>query len=358
MKIVKKISSAVAIAAVMGATLGTTAMAGDKKVLLKIPVAFPTHLLGLGTPAPKLAKAIMGMSDTIKVKVYEPKKLIAPFEILGAVSSGKVNAGYATAGYWKGKIPAAPIFSAVPFGPEAPEFVAWLYYGNGMKLYQEMYDTHGFNVKVIPTAIISPETSGWFKKEIKSVDDLKGLKMRFFGFGADVMQKLGVSTTLLPGGEIFPALEKGAIDATEFSMPVIDQRLGLYKIAKYNYFPGWHQQATLFELLINKDVWNKMSKRQQSIIEYACKATLLDSLAEGEASQFEPMKVNVEKHGVIMKTWSPEMLATFKSKWDEVASEQKEKDPFFAKVWADLSKFRSGYAVWKEKAFLPMETAK
>ena len=353
MKIVKKISNAVIAASIIGVTLTTTAVAKEKKVLLKVPVAFPTHLLGLGTPVPKFAKSVMKMTDSIKVKVYEPKKLIAPFEILGAVSSGKVNAGWATAGYWKGKIPASPLFSSVPFGPEAPEFVAWLYYGNGMKLYQEMYDKHGYNVKVIPAGIISPETSGWFKSEINSPEDLKGLKMRFFGLGGDVMQKLGVSTTLLPGGEIFPALEKGAIDATEFSMPAIDQRLGLHKIAKYNYFPGWHQQATLFELLINKDVWNKMSKKQQNIIQTACKASILDSLAEGEASQFKPMKKNVEKNGVIIKTWSPEMLNTFKTTWLDVVEEQKVKDPFFAKVWKDLSEFRAGYAIWKQKAFLP-----
>jgi len=353
MKIAKKISNAIIAASIIGVTLTTTAVAKEKRVLLKVPVAFPTHLLGLGTPVPKFAKSVMNMTDSIKVKVYEPKKLIAPFEILGAVSSGKVNAGWATAGYWKGKIPASPLFSSVPFGPEAPEFVAWLYYGNGMKLYQEMYDKHGYNVKVIPAGIISPETSGWFKSEINSHEDLKGLKMRFFGLGGDVMQKLGVSTTLLPGGEIFPALEKGAIDATEFSMPAIDQRLGLHKIAKYNYFPGWHQQATLFELLINKDVWNKLSKKQQNIIETACKASILDSLAEGEASQFAPMKKNVEKNGVIIKTWSPEMLNTFKSTWMEVVDEQKAKDPFFKKVWKDLSEFRAGYAIWKQKAFLP-----
>jgi TRAP-type mannitol/chloroaromatic compound transport system substrate-binding protein len=290
---------------------------------------------------------------TLKMKVYEPGKLVDPFEILDAVSTGKINSGYTTAGYWAGKIPASPLFSAVPFGPEAGEYMAWLYYGNGMTLYQEMYDQAGFNVHVIPCAIIAPETSGWFAKEINTPADLQGLKMRFFGLGGKVMQKLGVATSLLPGGEIFPALEKGAIDATEFSMPAIDARLGFHKLVKYNYFPGWHQQATVFELMINKDVWNETTDQHKAIIESACKASMADSFAEGEALQFNVMKDNVENNGVEIKQWSDEMLATFKETWNAVAEEEAANDAFFAKVLADMNEFRDGYTVWKENAFLP-----
>ncbi|MFK7743744.1 MAG: TRAP transporter substrate-binding protein [Roseobacter sp.] len=329
------------------------AEAGDK-LLLKTPVAFSTELPGLGTPIPRVADEVKLMSGgTLRMKVYEPGKLVPAFEILDAVSTGKINAGYTTAGYWAGKIPAAPLFSAVPFGPEAGEYMAWLYYGNGMDLYQRMYDQAGYNVHVIPCAVIAPETSGWFAKEINSAEDLNGLKMRFFGLGGKVMEKLGVATSLLPGGEIFPALEKGAIDATEFSMPAIDQRLGFHKVAKYNYFPGWHQQATVFELLINKSVWDEASEQHQHILTEACKASMADSFAEGEALQFDAMKNNVENNGVIMKQWSPEMLDLFRTTWDEVASEEAAADPFFAEVYADLNTFREGYRLWKENAFLP-----
>jgi len=347
----KSLVTSIAVAAtVLSASAG---MAADK-LLLKTPVAFSSALPGLGTPIPRVAEQLSVMSGgTIKMKIYEPGKLVPPFEILDAVSTGKINSGYTTAGYWAGKVPAAPLFSAVPFGPEAGEYMAWLYYGNGMKLYQEMYDQAGYNVHVMPCAILAPETSGWFSKEINSPEDLKGLKMRFFGLGGKVMQKLGVATSLLPGGEIFPALEKGAIDATEFSMPAIDARLGFSKLVKYNYFPGWHQQATVFELLINQDVWKKTTDQQKSIIENACKASMSDSFAEGEASQFAVMKDNVENKGVIIKQWSPEMLALFHKTWDEVASEESAKDPFFAKVLADMTQFRDGYKLWKENAFLP-----
>ncbi len=347
----KKTLTTLAVAASLLAA--PAAMAADK-MLLKTPIAFSTSLPGLGSPIPRVAEQLKLMSGgSLKMKVYEPGKLVPPFEILDAVSSGKINSGYTTAGYWAGKIPAAPLFSAVPFGPEAGEYMAWLYYGNGMSLYQEMYDQAGYNVKVIPCAIIAPETSGWFAKEINSPADLDGLKMRFFGLGGKVMQKLGVATSLLPGGEIFPALEKGAIDATEFSMPAIDARLGFHKLVKFNYFPGWHQQATVFELLVNKDVWNGASEQHQAIIENACKASMADSFAEGEAIQHAALIDNVENNDVQIKQWNDEMLATFKATWNEVAQEEAANNEFFAKVLGDMNEFRDGYAIWKENAFLP-----
>ncbi|WP_298852348.1 TRAP transporter substrate-binding protein [uncultured Ruegeria sp.] len=341
--------------AVATSLLAAPAVAADK-LLLKTPIAFSTELPGLGSPIPRVADQLELMSGgTLKMKVYEPGKLVPPFEILDAVSTGKINSGYTTAGYWAGKIPAAPLFSAVPFGPEAGEYMAWLYYGNGMTLYQEMYDQAGYNVKVMPCAIIAPETSGWFASEINAPEDLNGLKMRFFGLGGKVMQKLGVATSLLPGGEIFPALEKGAIDATEFSMPAIDSRLGFHKLVKFNYFPGWHQQATVFELLINKDVWNETSDQHKAIIESACKASMADSFAEGEAIQHAALIDNVENNGVTIKQWSPEMLDTFRATWEEVAAEEAANDAFFAQVLADMNEFRDGYSLWKTNAFLPRQ---
>ena len=345
--------SALTAAAVTAATLSVTAPAiAADKLLLKTPIAFGTHLPALGTPIKWVSEQLPLMSGgNLKMKIYEPGKLVAPPEILDAVSSGKVNSGYATAGYWQGKMPAAALFSAVPFGPEAGEYLAWMFYGNGLSLYQEMYDNAGYNVKVLPCAIISPETSGWFAKPIDKVEDLQGLNMRFFGLGANVMEKLGVGTVQLPGGEIFGALEKGAIDASEFSQPAIDQRLGFHKIVKYNYFPGWHQQSTVFELIVNKDAWGKMGKTNQAILETTCKASMTNSIAEGESMQFEVMK-KAEANGVQIRYWSDEMLATFKSKWDEVVAE-KSQDAFFKKVYDDMSNFRDGYNLWEANAFLP-----
>lgn len=326
----------------------------EKRILLKTPIYYNSVLPGLGSPIKYVANEIGTLSGkSIKMKMYEPNKLVSPKEILDAVSTGKVQSGFATAGNWGGKIPAARLFSAVPFGPEAPEYLAWFYYGNGNKLHQELYDTNKLNVKVQICGILPPETSAWFNKEINSPEDLKGLKMRFFGLGALVMEKMGVSTVGLPGGEIFPALEKGVIDATEFSMPVVDKRIGLHKLLKYNYFPGWHQQATMMELIINKQVWNKMSNHQQSVIEHVCKSATLDALAYGEALQAPIMQENAEKNGVINKYWSDEMLATFEEKWQEVVTDESSKDADFKRIYEDLSHFRAKYDLWESNAFLP-----
>ena len=325
------------------------------KTVINLQMFYTPTLPLLGSSMPHAAELVAaGSNGELQFKLFDPGKLVQPGEVLESVSKGRIDAGYSASGFWAGKIPAAPLFTSIPFGPEAPEYMAWMYEGNGLKLMQEMYDSHGYNVKVIPVGIIAPETSGWFAKEIKGVEDLKGLKMRFFGLGGEVMQKLGVSVTALPGSEIFPALEKGAIDATEFSMPLLDRDLGFHKLVKFNYFPGWHQQATITELLINKDVWNKLETWQQRLIEICCQATMSWSLATGEALQGPVIKENIEKHEVQVRYWSPDMMAAFREAWQEVVAEQS-KNEFFKKVWDDLQAFRADYDYWQRHGFLPRE---
>ena len=326
-----------------------------KKLLLKMAVYVNTNLRGLGTTPTWLAEHLkVASGGTLKIKLYEPGKLIPPQEILQAVHAGQVNAGFTTAGMSAGTLGTkANIFSAVPFGPDAPELLAWLYYGDGRKLWQGIYDQKEYQVHSIPCGILAPETSGWFSRPIEKPQDLKGLQMRFFGLGGLVMEKLGVSTSLLPGNEIFPALEKGAIDASEYSMPAIDERLGFHKILKYNYYPGWHQPATLLELLVNKEAWGKMSDQHRGLLEMGCKAAMLDGFALGEAIQFPVMKKNLEERGVENRYWSTEMLALFREKWQEVVAEESAKDPEFKKIWDNLQAFRKDYAIWSEWAFMP-----
>jgi len=301
---------------------------------------------------------LVGLIDSasagrIKIKVYDPGKLVAPFEVLEAVSDGKVEAGFSVSGYWMGKMPAAPFFTSVPFGPDFSEFTAWLLAGNGMKLYQEMYDIYGFDVKVLLSAMTPPDASGWFTEEIRSPEDFRGLKMRIFGLGGNVMQKMGAAVNLLPAAEIFPALEKRVIEATEYASPSIDEDLGFYKIAKFNYFPGWHQQVNAYELLVNRSVWNRLSESDKTIIEIACHATVLYSMSLAEATQAPAMIRNERDRGVKNLSWSPEMLELMREKWEEVADEKAAADPFFDKVYRDYKKFREEYAVWGSKAYLP-----
>ncbi|SFJ53441.1 TRAP transporter substrate-binding protein [Jannaschia pohangensis] len=321
--------------------------------VLEMTSAFGKNLPILGTAGTDFVEKINGISEGVEFEHFDPGELVPVLEALDAVSNGSVDAAYTTAGYWQGKITAASLFAAVPFGPEAGEFLAWMLYDDGAELFQRMYDENGYNVHVTPCGIIAPETSGWFKNEINSLADLEGLNMRFFGLGAEVMQRLGVSTSLLAGGDIFPALERGAIDATEFSMPRIDARLGFHQIAKYNYFPGWHQPATMFELLINKDVWDGLDERSQKQIEVACLANITTNYAEGEATNFEAMQTNIDENGVTNKIWPPEMLATFESTWNEVAAELAAEDPYFKEVWDDLQEFRAGYKTWGDTIYLP-----
>ncbi|MEM8825132.1 MAG: TRAP transporter substrate-binding protein [Pseudomonadota bacterium] len=321
--------------------------------VIEMTSSFGQNLPILGTAAIDFVDKINGISEDVEFEHFDPGELVPTLEALDAVSNGSVDASYATSGYWQGKITAASLFAAVPFGPEAGEFLGWMLYDDGHELMQRMYDENGYNVHVLPCGIIAPETSGWFKNEINSIADLEGLNMRFFGLGAEVMQRLGVSTSLLAAGDIFPALERGAIDATEFSMPRIDARLGFHNIAKFNYFPGWHQPATLFELLVNKDRWDDLSDRAKTQIEVACQANITTNFAEGEATNFSAMVENTEANGVTIKSWSPEILATFEETWNEVAQELAAEDAFFAEVWADLQEYRAGYATWGNTIYLP-----
>ena len=324
-----------------------------KRVLLKMPIAFHASLPGIGTNIMSVKRWVEVASEgRIRIKIYGPGKLVAPFEILDAVSTGKVDAGYAISGYWQGKIPAAAIFSSLPFGPEAGEILGWLKFGNGQKLYQKMYDKYGYHVKVLPCGIFPPEASGWYRKEIKTLSDFKGLKIRFYGLGGEVLKKLGASPSMIPGGEVFPSLERGVLDAAEYSIPAVDEKLGFYRVAKYNYFPGWHQQSTVFEVLINRRVWNSLKRSQQTLMEMACGAANSQGLAIGEALQFKAMK-RMQKKGAKIRLWSRPMLKAFKRAWEEVAQEMMKKDAFFKEVYLDLQTFRQEHKLWKDHAYLP-----
>ena len=341
-----------AIAAGVAAVMATGGAAQAQEVI-EMTSAFSRNLPILGTAGVDFVEKINSISTEVEFEHFDPGELVPTLEALDAVSNGSVDAAYTTAGYWQGKITSASLFAAVPFGPEAGEFLAWMLYDDGAELFQRMYDENGYNVKVMPCGIIAPETSGWFKEPINSVADLEGLNMRFFGLGAEVMQRLGVSTSLLAAGDIFPALERGAIDATEFSLPLIDQRLGFYNIASNNYFPGWHQPATMFELLINKDRWDDLDEFSQNQIEVACLANITTNYAEGEAKNFAAMNENVENNGVTIRQWPVEMLETFEATWNEVAGELAAEDEYFKLVWDDLQEFRTGYKTWVNNIYLP-----
>jgi TRAP-type mannitol/chloroaromatic compound transport system substrate-binding protein len=337
---------AVAIVGVLGLIFGTAAQA-QTTVRWKMQSAFGSKLPHLGPPAVQFTKDVDLLSGgKFQIKFFEPGALIPPLECFDAVSKGSIESCWTTPGYHTGKYPALAFFTTVPFGPQIGEFTAWLWFGGGDEMKQEIYAKH--DLAAINGFAIAAETSGWFRTEITSLDQLRGMKMRFFGLGAKVMQKLGVSTQLLAGADIYPALERGVIDSTEFSMPTIDTKLGFYQIAKYNYFPGWHQQVSISEFLMNKTAWEKLSKQHQRIIRVSLGHQVGYTYAETEAMQFDAMKVMANKHGVKIRRWPDSTLKTMEIAWNEVVKEESAKDPLFKKVADHFYAFRKNYKVWKD----------
>jgi len=349
--LLKTMVAALLIGGLLGAPgLAVKAGAAEKRVTLKMGSAFPGKLVQLGSLGVSLSKKVERISGgSLRLKFFEPHALVPPLELFDAVASGSLDAAWSRPGYWVGKDEAFALFSAFPFGPRPGEYAAWMYYGGGKELMAELYAQHG--IVSMTCGVIAPEASGWFRKEITSIDDLKGLKMRFFGMGAKVMEKIGVSTQLLAGGDILPALESGTIDATEYSMPAIDLNLEFYQVAKHYYFPGWHQQSTLFDLMISKKKWAELSDVQKAQLEVACGDNFREGLAEGEAIQGKAL-AELKAKGVTIHRWPQEILDELNKAWLEVAADLSATNPNFKKVWDSLQKFRGEYAVWKELGYL------
>jgi len=336
---------AVVGASVLGFALLSAAASAQDKISWKMASAFGSSLPHLGPSGVRFTKDIERMSGgKFDIKFFEPGALVPALECFDPVSKGSIEACWTTPGYDTGKFPAAAFFTTVPFGPGVGEFLAWKWFGGGNKLRDEVYAAHG--MVAVDCFCIGPETSGWFRKEVKSLKDLKGMKMRFFGLGAQVMQKLGVSTQLLAGADIYPALERGVIDATEFSMPMMDVKLGFHQIAKFNYFPGWHQQVSCSHFLMNKAAYDKLPDAYKAMIEVAATAQVIYTYAETEAMQFPVMAEMRDKHKVQVKRWSDNDLAAFEKAWLEVIQEQSAKDPLFKKVADHYLDFRKKYAIW------------
>ncbi len=335
-------------------SMSHSAFAESEPVRWKVPIAFPSGLPALGDNIHYVAKAVDQASNgDIKWKVFEPGKLVPSLGIVGAVRENKIPAGYTWLGYNQGQIPSVALISAAPFGMEPWEYMGWWYEGEGESLTTEVFDAQ--NIKPILCGITSPETAGWFSFEINSLEDIKGLKIRFAGLGGKVLQKLGASVTVLPAGEIFQALEKGAIDATEFSLPVVDEKLGFYKIAKYNYFPGWHQTYAALHLVVNKDVWAGLGSDQQALIEMACTAGVSRNLARSEALQGVAVQKFQEELGVTSRRLSDDILRELERLTNEVLDEEAENDDNFAKILASQRAYMKVSKYWKSLGYLPRD---
>lgn len=348
----KRTLTLAAVAALAATALSATPLAAEAQTPTRwrMHTAYNHALPVAGATAFELAESVKLMSDgRFDIRVFEPGAIVAGAQHYDAVSKGAINAAYGSPGFNAGKNSVYAFFAAVPFGPGTGEMLAWMYKGGGLELAREIYARD--NLYMMPCGILPPESAGWFRKEITSLDDLKGIKMRFLGLGAKVMERFGVSTQLLAPGEVYQALELGTLDAAEQSVPAIDRGLGFYRVAKYNYFPGWHQQSTVQELLVNLDSWKKLSAGQQKMIEAACHEATVKQLADGEAGQAAIIKQN-EADGVKTLSWPDETLAAFRKEWNNVIAEETQANPDSKRVWDSLQTFRKEYAVWGDRAYL------
>jgi TRAP-type mannitol/chloroaromatic compound transport system substrate-binding protein len=345
-------SRAATIASLAAVTMCGLASAADAQehVRWKLASSYRSSLDVIGKNILRLIDNIKIMSDgNFEIRFYEPGALVPALEVFDAVSKGSVQASYTNSGFHAGRVPHMVFFASVPFGPNVNEYVAWIQHGGGYELYDKYYGEH--NIKGYQCGIPVAESSGWFRKPIESLDDLKGLKMRFFGLGAKVMGKLGVSTQLIAGADLYPALERGVIDAAEFSYPSVDKSLGLYNVAKHNYFPGWHQQTSFVELIMNRDAWNALPPSYQKMIEVGCNDANLWLLGAAEAKQSDAIAFH-ESQGVTIHQWPPEFIEAFRQKWQEVVAEEAAADPRFKEIYDNYQAFRDKYAKWRELAYL------
>ena len=338
----------------------TTFAHAKEQVRWKAQSAFATTLDVPGEGGLKFSEDLRVMSaGTFRIRIYEPGALVPAGEVFSAVAAGSIEAGWTTPGYHVGKIPSAVLFASVPFGPLASEFLAWLKFGGGNALKNDIYGRYGVNG--INCAIFPPEASGWYRNEIRTIADLKGLRLRSSGLGAKVLRKLGVSTQLLAPAwaslkrrkrYIYDALSSGDIDGAEFSYPSTDVQFGLHKIAKHYYFPGWHNQSAVGEFLVNSQRYQALSDTHRRMIEVACDAIITWSLSAGESRQFAVMRTMTTDHGVKLHFWSDAIIARLRQAWEDVVREESVKDADFKKVYESYSSFRKQYAIWRDHAYV------
>lgn len=331
-------------AAIAAAAMPAPAIAQGKRQL-KMVTTWPKNYPGLGTAAERLATRIREMTDgQLDIKVFAASELVPALEAFDTVSSGAADLYHGAEYYWQGKSKAFNFFTAVPFGMTSAEINAWIYHGGGQELWDEL--SARFNLKALMAGNTGVQLPGWYRREINSLDDLKGLSIRMPGIGGEVMRRLGAAAVTLAGPDIFPALQNGTIDAAEWVGPWNDMAFGFYRLAKYYYWPGFHEPGSSLAAGFNKNVWESFSPQQQAIIANACSAENDYNLAEYNAHSGAALKTLVEKHGVQLRRFPDDVLAAMKKASREVLEDAAKEDPFTAKVYESFRKFLEASSEW------------
>ncbi len=323
--------------------------AGDsgRSFTWKMVTTWPPNFPGLGTGVLRLATFIEEASGgRLRIKVYAAGELVPPFEVFDTVSRGTVEMGHGAAYYWKGKSEAAQFFTAMPFGMNTLEMNGWLYYGGGMELYRELYA--GFNLRPFPAGNTGVQMGGWFNKEINSLADLHGLKMRIPGWGGEVLKRAGGTPVNLPGAEIFTALQTGSVDATEWIGPYNDVAFGLHKAAKYYYYPGWQEPGPVLECIVNQQAFDELPKDLQTIVELACSAINDQMTAEFTARNAQSLE-KLDKEGEVeIRRFPDDVMKQLRALTGEVVDELIARDPVAAKIYDSFSSFKETVGAWTE----------
>ncbi len=321
---------------------------------------WPKNFQGLGEGAEHLAETINTLSGgRMKVTVMGANDLVPALQVFDTVAAGTVQMGHGAAYYWKGKLPVAPIFSAVPFGLNAQEMNGWLLKGGGLELWQELYAPLG--LLPMPAGNSGVQMAGWFNTEIKSLEDIQGLKMRIPGLGGEVFKRAGGTPELIPGAELFSALERGRIDATEWVGPYNDLAFGLHKAAKYYYYPGWHEPGTTLEAIINLEAYNALPSDLQAIVKAACLMTNADMLAEFTKKNNAALRTLVEDHKVELRRLPDDVLDKFEELSEQVVQEIAETNAFSRKVYDSYANYKRQVYQWhqvSEQAFYELRRKK
>jgi TRAP-type mannitol/chloroaromatic compound transport system substrate-binding protein len=354
-----KSASVAAIAASSGVTFLSGCSTENKKGAVpintgktyewKMVTSWPPHFPILGELPDRMAKWIDKMSNgRLKIHVYGGGELVPALETFDAVSNGVAEMGHGAAYYWAGKIPAAQFFGSVPFGMNAQQLNAWLFSGDGLELWQELYEP--YNLVPFPCGNTGGQMGGWFNKQINSVADIKGLKMRIAGLGGKVVTKAGGSAILSPAGELYTDLDRGVIDALEWVGPYHDYLMGFHKIAKYYYYPGWQEPGPPIELIINKNAFENLPADLQKIVQRFAVGMNTIMLSEFEAKNTEYYFKMIKENNIQLKKFPDDVLDTFRKLTNEVIDEIVSGDAKSKKVYDSYLKFQKNITQWSEIA--------
>ena len=329
------------------AATSKTKAAGQSTFKWKMVTTWPPNFPGLGTGVVRMARNIEAASSgRIKIKVFAAGELVPAFEVFDYVSGGGAEMGHGAAYYWRGKNESTQIFTAIPFGLNAMELNGWLYFGGGMELYRKLYEP--FNLRPNPCGNTGTQMGGWFKKEINSVDDLQGLKMRIPGFGGEVLRRTGGTPVAMPGGEIFTALQTGTIDAAEWIGPYNDLTFGFHKAAKYYYYPGWHETGPALECIVNQQAFDSLPEDLQAIVDIACSATNDQMMAEYVARNAFALSELEQMKDIKIAPFPKDVLAAFEKATDEIIAEIEKRDQQFANIYASFLDYKNTVSKWTE----------